>query len=111
MWLLLIILTFLLAFSQALKSWVKRKKAEIELFREKWKVAREERITWQERHWWLGFDCPEYQRLWEIEIGAEILYLISMQVTILGVVLTRGASISWSDWRFEQKQANQETDE
>jgi uncharacterized small protein (DUF1192 family) len=70
---------------------------------EKWKTAREERIAWQERYQWLGFDHPEYQKLWEIEIGAEDLYLLS----IGGI----SPGISWSDWRFERRKAERDRDD
>ena len=103
MWLLLIILTFLLVFTQVLKAWAKRKDAEIKLLLEKWETAREERIAWKERYQWLGFDHPEYQKLWEIEIGAEDLYLLYIRGISLG--------ISWSDWRFERRKAEQDRDD
>lgn len=97
-------MTCALAYLPYFKARIARKNAEIKLLMEKWKLAREKRELWKEEHVWLfNFDDPEYQRLWEIEIGAEDLYLLS----ISGI----SSGISWSDWRFEQKQANQETDE
>jgi len=71
---------------------------------EKWKTAREKRLLWKDSHpWFYDFDDPEYQRLWEIEIGAGDLYLLS----IGGI----SPGISWSDWRFERRKAEQDRDD
>jgi hypothetical protein len=55
---------------------------------------------WKEEHPWLNFEHPEYQELWEIEIGAEDLYLLSI----------KGAkpSTSWSEYNLEQAEAEDE---
>ncbi|MDR3558098.1 MAG: hypothetical protein P4L61_01055 [Candidatus Pacebacteria bacterium] len=95
MWSMLILLTFSLAISQWLKAYLERKDSERKLLMEKWKTVREQRISWQESHPWLGFDNADYQELWEIEIGAEDLYLLCINGISPG--------ISWSDYCFEKK--------
>jgi len=111
MWLLFIFLTLVLASRPYFKSRKALKESRQKLLLEKWKTAREQRILWQESYRWLSFDHPEYQKLWEIEIGAEMLYLLHTELTVLGMNLFRGVSISWSDYCFERKKAEQENDE
>lgn len=49
------------------------------LLLEKWNTARERRLLWKDQHLWnFNFDDPEYQELWEIEIGAEECYLLGI---------------------------------
>jgi len=71
----------------------------------RWKRARDERMRWKNDHQWASFDDPEYQRLWEIEIGAEDLYLLSM----MSWPRINGYDTSWHDYCYEQDQAEQET--
>ena len=74
--------------------------ARADLLRLKWKTAREERLLWKDEHWLnFNFDDPEYQRLWEIEIGAEDLYLIWIDS------VCHGASVSWHDYTHEREES------
>jgi hypothetical protein len=64
-------------------------------------MARQERQWWYKDHqMFFDFYHPEYQRLWEIEIGAEALYIIRAQ-GFIGRLATH-AYISWSDYRIEK---------
>ncbi|MDE2188349.1 MAG: hypothetical protein KGJ35_01315 [Patescibacteria group bacterium] len=93
----LILLSCTLIVSQAFKKrytkWERRRQA----FENSWKDARKKRIEWKEDHAWLDFDHPEYQSLWESEIGAEDLYLMYIGRT--------SPSISWSDYCAERSEA------
>lgn len=80
---------------------VARNKSKRELLLEKWRSARQERQQWYEDHrLFFDFYHPEYQRLWEIEIGAEALYIFQEQ-GCLGR-LTRHVHISWDDYKAEK---------
>jgi hypothetical protein len=111
MWKLILLLICAGIFLLYIKSWNRKKMSNMKMFEGRWRKAREERISWQENYRWLGFDHPEYQRLWEMEISAEMTYLICMQISILGIVLARGTSVSWPDYCFERKKSEQENDE
>ena len=100
-WLMLIVcILVLVPFFEARAN---RKVHQKILLREKWKIAREKRILWKEEHPWANFDDFEYQELWEIEIGAEVVYIF--------VTRCRKYGISWSDWSFARKKAQQEMDD
>jgi hypothetical protein len=78
--------------------------ASIDLLRKKWKMAREERLLWRDEHLHLSyfnfdFNDPEYQRLWNIEIGAEDLYLQRISIAC------SGAMISWYDYTCEREES------
>jgi hypothetical protein len=72
--------------------------ARTDLLRQKWKTARKERLLWKDEHWF-NFDDPEYQRLWEIEIGAEEFYLIRINS------VCHSASVSWQDYTHEREES------
>jgi hypothetical protein len=77
--------------------------AECNLDLEKWKTAREERKLWEDSHLsCFDFDDPDYQQLWNIEIGAEDLYLLQMSKTCYC------ANISWEDYKFEREKYQKE---
>jgi hypothetical protein len=92
------------AFYHYLKAYAERKVAEIDLLREKWKTARERRRLYKEERPWINFDDPEYQRLWEIEIGAEDFYILSIKCNDYNI------NISWFHWRLEREEAEQKDD-
>ena len=77
--------------------------ARTDLLREKWKTARVERLLWKDEHWF-NFDDPEYQRLWEIEIGAEDLYLIRINS------VCHGTSVSWQDYTQDYTYEREESE-
>lgn len=73
------------------------KKREFFLF--EWTKARDERYSWIKKHsYGYDFNDSEYQKLFEIEIGAEILYLIH---TDFFVFPSKFQAISWSDYVIE----------
>ena len=73
--------------------------AESKLLQEKWKTAREFRLFWKDKHPFdFNFNDPEYQTLWEVEIGAEDLYLLHISN------ICHGACISWTDYKLEEKE-------
>ena len=75
---------------------MKTKMAKIKLLRTKWELAREGRLLWKEQHWsGFNFHDPEYQRLWEIEIGAEALYLMHGP--------TYWHAMSWDGYKAERQ--------
>lgn len=60
----------------------------------KWKLARKERLLWRNSNpYSFNFNHYEYQRLWEIEIGAEMNYIITSG---------RLVSISWYEYCAER---------
>ena len=101
-----VLLICVLTISQCCKFFTKRDKDtrfKRNFLRGRWKKAKDNRLRWKNEHPWASFDDPEYQELWEIEIGAEDLYLLSIKI--------RGYHISWSDWCFARKKAQQEMDD
>jgi|GEM_PF-1593325 hypothetical protein len=83
-----------------INDWLALFHARTDLLRKKWKTARKERLLWRDEHWLnFNFDDPEYQRLWEIEIGAEDLYLIRINS------VCHGASVSWQDYTHEREES------
>ncbi len=103
MWLLIILLALGFAVQIYVRAYLECKDSKRSLLIKRWKLAREERIEWRESYGWMDFNHPEYQRLWEIEIGAEDLYLLYNKGISYG--------ISWSDYCFEKRLAEQETEE
>ena len=97
------ILTFLLLIplvSEYFKSRLAVYDTMSKLLQEKWKTARETRLLWKNEHWLnFNFSDPEYQRLWEIEIGAEDIYLLHLNH------VCSGASISWHDYKYESEES------
>ena len=81
---------------------IKRYASENEKLRidllEKWENARDDRITWCEDHGsQYNFDHPEYQELWDIEIGADALYIMSEIYLV-----NRPDEISWPEYQAEK---------
>ncbi len=67
----------------------------------KYHSARWQRMEWKKDHVdFFDFNHPDYQRLWEIEIGAEDLYLLHLNGIYSGA--------SWSDYQFEKRKFEQE---
>jgi hypothetical protein len=76
--------------------------AEADLLRVKWQLARDRRKLWRDEHLsYFNHLDPEYVRLWEIEIGAEDLYLLH-----INRLINAGVAISWSDYKSEQNNSN-----
>lgn len=74
--------------------------ARQKLYLAKWAVAQEKRKLWEDQHYFdLDFKDSEYQRRWEVEIGAEYLYLMSINGF--------GRAISWDDYCLARKQRSQ----
>ena len=74
--------------------WKKRERAHEDRRRvllDRWCRARGDRRDWEdENRFRPNFDDPEYQSLWNIEIGAEDLYLMHIK--------GRFPAVSWSDY-------------
>lgn len=99
-WILVIILLLILLVSQVIKARMETLEARRKLLLVKWKAARNRRQLWKEEHLsYFDFNNPEYQTLWEQEIGSEDLYLLNI------CFWCKGVSISWSDYCFERKEA------
>jgi hypothetical protein len=62
--------------------------------------ARKNRTNWEDDHQPLLFGHPEYERLWEIEVGAQDLYVIYGGVGILGS--------SWVEYCVKRDKAKRE---
>jgi len=102
--LVIITLALILVASQYIKNHFALYDARAKLLRKKWKAARKARLLWKDEHTLcFNFGDPEYQKLWEIEIGAEDLYLLYSDS-----VLFHGISMSWQDYKFEQKESERE---
>lgn len=54
----------------------KLKKSYLELSKIQWRRARRERLSWKARNPYSSFYDPDYQELWELELGAEAEYWI-----------------------------------
>jgi len=100
MWLLVIFLVLALASQPYFKSRAALKESQRQSLKVTWESARNKRKLWKEEYPWLNFDHPDYQELWQIEIGAEDVYLLSIN----------GAkpSTSWSEYNLEQAEAEDE---
>ncbi|MEN9524474.1 MAG: hypothetical protein RL536_543 [Candidatus Parcubacteria bacterium] len=60
-------------------------------------MAREKRLLWRDSNLsCYDFDHPEYQELWEMEIGAEDIYLLSINGLVHGM--------SWADYCHERQE-------
>lgn len=95
-----IILGLVFVVTQYIKNSFTTYNARAELLKEKWKTARNVRMLWKEAHTQcFDFNDQEYQELWNIEIGAEDLYLLYDRY---------GWCISWGDYKFEQKEYERE---
>lgn len=68
--------TFTLIFSQYWKRRHARQKRMRELLVKKYSEARTRRTQYEEQHEWFFFGYPEYEELWEAEIGAQDIYII-----------------------------------
>jgi hypothetical protein len=67
---------------------------------QKWKTAREKRLLWKEKHYdSFNFYDSDYQELWDLEIGAEDLYLLNLP--------SQGGNVSWSDYISERREFNE----
>lgn len=91
---LLIFLTCVLAFQPYFKARKALKESKRKLLETKLKGARDRRTHWKRDHPWAGINHPEYQKLWEIEIGAEDLYLLFTREDL--------PNMSWSEYNLEQ---------
>lgn len=70
------------------------------LLRKRWIIARTQRQLWKKTHHFIfDFHHHEYQRLFQIEIGAEDLYLLSLSPLVIE------DNISWTDYDREQEQS------
>ncbi len=78
-----------------------RKESTRQLLHSAWRLAREHRQQWYEDHRsFFDFYHDEYQRLWDIEIGAEVLYIFHEQGFLRR--LTRHVHISWDGYKAEK---------
>lgn len=94
----LVVLVSLIA--RCIKARVDLYHARADLLRKKWNTARERRFLWKDEHMsCFNFDDPEYQRLWDIEIGAEDLYLLYISITC------HSPGISWRDYTYEREES------
>jgi hypothetical protein len=91
----LILLICGVLFLSYLKARCERKEAETKLLMEKWKTAREKRKLWRIRNPWSRVDHEDYEELWRIEIGAEDLYLLSIN--------GQGHAMSYNDYNHERR--------
>jgi len=66
-----------------------------------WKKAREQRLAWKKEHATdvnFNFYDPEYQRLWNIEIGAEDYHILCNGLEKITV------GVSWGDYIAERNE-------
>lgn len=69
-----------------------------------WQKAKQERIEWRKDHYFdFNFDNPEYQKLWHIEIGAEINYIITFNN-----IIRHKDSESWQSYLCEKSESERE---
>ncbi len=97
----LIVLTSLLLIAlglQIVKRKVKTWEARLDFLSSRWQSARQRRLRYVEDHPFFNFRDTEYQRLFEIEIGAEDLYLLHRSR------FAKGVNISWRDYCHEQRE-------
>jgi len=101
MWIMLILLSSMFVISQKLKSYERRVTSRRKELLFRWKAARSERTRWKDdRVCFFDFNHSEYQRLFEIEIGAEDVYLM--------YVGKHARGISIVDYHLEKRQSEQE---
>lgn len=73
----------------AVKKRIRRHLRRIDTLIHCWRLARNERERWKEDHKaFFNFNHPEYQRLFEIEIGAEDIYLMFAGRHARGISMT-----------------------
>jgi hypothetical protein len=86
-----------------LKKWCEKKEAHSMMLEMRWRHTRTVREEWKKK--WkrdhpystFDFDDPHYQWLFNSEISAEVIYLLSID--------GKGAEISWRDWDYERELA------
>jgi hypothetical protein len=83
------------------KKWFNSRDRIRQGYRAKWREARNKRLEWKKEHEFsFDFHDPEYQTLWDIEIGCEAAYQI-LGTTGIGV------TISWDDYCIESRHAKE----
>jgi len=96
---LMLVCIFLRCFTQWLAKREKRIESKRRSLVEQWQTARNTRIAWEETHCyqnpWAWFLDPEYQILWDIEIGVEELC----------VLYSKDVRISLPDYEVKKKAA------
>lgn len=101
MWWIVILIAVAIPWLHVLRERTLRKNSERELLLTRWKSAQQERRWWYQDHQtFFDFYHPEYQKLWEVEIGAEALYIFYEQRG-LGR-FTKHVHTSWSDYKMEK---------
>ncbi|HEY4504067.1 MAG TPA: hypothetical protein VJJ28_03085 [Candidatus Paceibacterota bacterium] len=61
---------------------IETRRYRLDLLFQKWRTHRERRLLWKESHsgFFHNFDFndPEYQELWNIEIGSQLVYIMAL---------------------------------